>query len=245
MGNSSTELDYKAILKFSTENLPTISAISIVLLICASCIFTYGYIVVFDYSILWFISYSDIIRVGFISSVFVMCFFMLINVSIFFLVDFLTAIRKFNAAQKISIFAITLFFCALSAAAMSYIGIRLFNFRPDIGSGIIILAVICMVFSILFRYRHYSGELTPRSVFSDILFALTLVLFAGFAFGLYAKNSSELLATVYLDDRVLYESRIVMSKSEYTFIYTVDGVVITVPRDRLREIHGGRKKIEF
>lgn len=218
--------------------MPLLSACLFIFLIASSCIFTYGYLIPFNTGLIWFVSYTDLVRTGLISSLFVLVFFSVIHSVMLFWSDHLEKFNSLDLSRKL-VMAISYIIVMASGTVIIYkLNVRYVGTKSDKYAFIIIFCMAFAVFSVIRRFANFSKTITPMRIYGDVVFLLTIVFIYGIGFGVYTKYTSEFIETIHLDDRVLYGAKTIFTAN--TVLYTDGGDVLIVPKDRVREIRASK-----
>src|SRR5262249_38737034 len=104
-----------------SSNLAVVSAASVVFGLIISLIFTVGYLSVFDPMLIWFIEYSDIIKIGLLSIAFLSTGFIIaVGLVSDEIGNLFSRKRAFILACSITLFVLTDFFLNRPVTGLSY-----------------------------------------------------------------------------------------------------------------------------
>jgi hypothetical protein len=204
-------------------------------------VFTAGYLTVFNSGLVWIVEYTDLIKVGFVSSLFILIF-------LAFLELFLNSFFKSMSDDfSKSVMRIMIVILSISLLVIIFLAYRTSNNINSYIDNYIALFIITLVMyaSLLFMIiartkRHFNRnwDVNVGDAARYLMMLMVLAAISGVIFWVISKNNRSLRETIFLDDRVLYNSMVVMLTSTYAVIYTDDRAVLVVPVARVREIQG-------
>lgn len=242
---SSKSLDARPVFEVVRNNLGILSALAVVFAVSASTIFLCAYLSIFDWRLIWFIEYSDLLKVGLIvlgiaaGSLFPFVFFIL-GAAAQHVVD-----KK--AARSLWI-TLILAFILLFATAM-YV-----DWNNEQKRGLDISVFASLAWTLVFIFQLIQSADTFRNAVTSptpgrLVFALTVVwiLAGGFlawswgsTFGFYVRDSDGFKRDVTLKNEELKQVGVIMITSHHVILYS-DGKTIVVPSSDVLKIEGGRR----
>jgi hypothetical protein len=232
-------------LSMPVNNLGILSALVVVFAVSASTVFLVAYLSLFDWRLIWFIEYSDLLKVGLIvlgaASVSLFPFtWMVLAASAGYVID-----KKSGRSLWVSVM---LGFVLLFATAM-YVDWNNEQKRALDISVSVSLAWTLFVIFLLSRSVNTFSNAVISAVPGRFVFALSLVwiligsftaLSWGTTFGFFVRDSDGFKQDVTLKNEELKQVGVIMITSHHVILYS-DRKTIVVPSSDVVKIEGGRR----
>jgi hypothetical protein len=242
---SCKSLDARPIFEVVRNNLGILSALVVVFAVSASTVFLVAYLSLFDWRLIWFIEYSDLLKVGLIvlgaASVSLFPFtWMVLAASAGYVID-----KKSGRSLWVSVM---LGFVLLFATAM-YVDWNNEQKRALDISVSVSLAWTLFVIFLLSRSVNTFSNAVISAVPGRFVFALSLVwiligsftaLSWGTTFGFFVRDSDGFKQDVTLKNEELKQVGVIMITSHHVILYS-DRKTIVVPSSDVVKIEGGRR----
>lgn len=222
-----------AYLKFANEHMALFTVMIAGLGLVSSLLFITGYLMVFDWRLIWVIEYQDLIKIGLIAVVFV--FSLLISVNAYLAVGYDAAFGN-GTRRKIAIIVVASMFI-LTFGGKFYGDWN--SKSPQWIYHVIQLLTAALFFALAVRVAsiaNRSAIMTVENILSDALIMAFFVGLLGFNFGHYTRYSKGFRDTVVLDDAILTNTGVIMYTSHDLILSTSDSTILIVPASRLKEI---------
>lgn len=227
--------------RFTSEHFAVVSGCVFLAGVATASMFTAGYLSVFNSNLIWLVDYKDLIKVGLTIAIFLMGSVWLFHD---YVSGFLIALDE-DTPKKVRIFHLL----AISLVILTYFGFAFYEDfsgeKPNLGEHISQMTLIALLSLVIIRINrwHKVGYFpSSQNTLGDFAVFLFLLTTCGVVFGYHVKDSSRLKETVFLDDRVLYDTAVVLFTDNYAVFYSDDGAVLVIPASRVHELRGQSRK---
>jgi hypothetical protein len=213
-----------AVLKVVTANFAVLSTASLLLGVVCSTLFLFGYLSVFDWTLIWIVEYGDILKFGLVAVAMLSTFVLSIQGVI------INTINVHDSTGK----ARWILLAILGALALSILGTEIYSqhtsAEPQYQRAVTYsLGVIFLTFWIVDITQLVANKKPPplREISNMIFFAIFSITTFGACVGVFVRYSTT-SHDVYLRDRTLTDVRVVMFTSHHTVLFS-DKVATVVP----------------
>ncbi|TPJ82311.1 hypothetical protein [Mesorhizobium sp. B2-6-2] len=228
-------------LEYYNGNFAAVSAILFAVIVVCAILFTVGYLCVFHIGLVWIVGYADLVKIGFVSSIFVLL--LLISFD-----NFLSIFEPILTASALSIVnKIVVAAMVIATIALSVVAYRI-RHRIDSGFGngtgvliCILVAYVTLLFAVTQRIHlvvSSNGYTSAAGLVKVFWYVFLISAISGGFYGVIVKVSGGMREKIILDDRVFDNAVVIMLTESYAAIYTDHGDVVTVPAARVREVQG-------
>ena len=219
------------LLDFVSRHFAVVSAVLIAVGMVAAMLFVYAYLSVFDWRLIWFIEYPDLIKFGLIAIAF-------LSGSLFVVQGYsgtiVAAVHEKGLARWIALGALLL-------GLLTWFGPQFYSDVVGpvrrVGPHLTRLAAVLLFALIVLRIRNLSGNLkfSVEELISDMAVTVLFIGLLGGVFGYYVRDSQGFKETVFLEGGTLDDVGTVMFTPHHAVFY--DGTkVIVVPSSRVLKI---------
>jgi hypothetical protein len=241
--SSTAGVDARRLLEMATSNLGILSALVVIFAVSASIVFLFAYLSVFDWRLISFIEYTDVLKFGLVglgvgSGVSAFLFVILL------LVNAYTDLDR-QEGRKLWIPSLVLGLAFLVAAKL-YVDWNNEQQRSLDISLLTSLAFTLFAIFMLFRsvdtYRR-AGLIAPGSLVAALVLTWIFIFAAalwGTTFGLFVRDSDGFKQDVTLKNEVLKDTGVVMVTPHHIILYSGWKTTV-VPSSDLVKIEGGRR----
>ena len=216
------------------ENFGPISAVAGLTALLGSTVFLYGYLLVFDWRLIWVIEYSDVIKFGLI-------IFAVLTGSVTFLQGYATDAYNavFNEDPKKRLwwakFVTFMFFLSFVPKIWSDETSEVHYYMLHIMLHVSVLLIGGVTIMAVYRFRSWKIR-TPQDWANDAVWVVVVLSIFGQTFGYYSRDMDGFKHDVILKGVEMKNVGVVMITSHHTVLYSDKGDVIVVPSTDVNQI---------
>ncbi|WP_395449059.1 hypothetical protein ACHMW7_03890 [Aminobacter sp. UC22_36] len=222
-----------AYFKFANEHMALFTVMIAGMGLVSSLLFITGYLMVFDWRLIWVIEYQDLIKIGLIAIVFVLS--LLISINAYLAIGYDAA---FGNGTRSKIATIVVASMLILTFGGKFYG-DWTSKSPQWVYHFIQLLTAVTFFMLAVRVASIANRsviMTFENILSDSVIIAFFIGLLGFNFGHYTRYSKGFRDTVVLDDAVLNNTGVIMYTSHDLILSTSDNTILIVPASRLKEI---------
>ncbi len=219
------------VFEFLTKNFALVSAIGGLTVLLGSTIFLFGYLLVFDWRLIWVIEYSDVLKFALV--IFGFLTGMGLGLQAYVQNAYTVVFGKEEIPRKLIILGFTLSFVGHmlhdETSSESYYALHIFAHISVLMLGGLTAWSVKSYRDKLWQTQGLRGWMADAAV---LVFALSIF---GQTFGYYTRDMSGFKHDVFLKDRELKDAGVIMITTHHSVLY-IDGKVIIAPSADVSQI---------